>query len=174
MPPGAASWILCCCSLHPTACAISVQGKSDYFLDSADRIHFFIEKSAADEDNSCRSHHMSILPIHLLQVGLNSFDPMVPAKIMRGWQAQSWPEEVWCFEQGILQHSVSLHGFQQRWRCLVGDALTCHNFAAFQVGHGLHVLAPWQQRRWTIKMIISLFYFLDLEPSGKWKQKSNQ
>ena len=26
------------------------KGKSDYFLDSADRIHFFIEKSAADKD----------------------------------------------------------------------------------------------------------------------------
>ena len=32
-------------------CANLVQGKSDYFLDSADRIHFFIEKSAADKDN---------------------------------------------------------------------------------------------------------------------------
>ena len=32
------------------------KGKSDYFLDSADRIHFFIEKSAADKDpnvNAC-------------------------------------------------------------------------------------------------------------------------
>ena len=30
----------------------ALQGKSDYFLDSADRIHFFIEKEAADEDLS--------------------------------------------------------------------------------------------------------------------------
>merc|ERR1719161_1377625 len=30
------------------------QGSSDYFLDSADRIHFFLEKGATDEDGGLR------------------------------------------------------------------------------------------------------------------------
>lgn len=45
------------------------------------------------------------------------------SSIMRGWQAKSWSEEVWGFEQGIPQHSVALHGFLQRWRRLIGDIL---------------------------------------------------
>ena len=37
-------------TLHPDFA--TVQGASDYFLDSADRIHFFIEKDAGDEEVS--------------------------------------------------------------------------------------------------------------------------
>ncbi|CAK9031057.1 Phytanoyl-CoA dioxygenase domain-containing protein 1 [Durusdinium trenchii] len=33
---------------------VQMQGKSDYFLDSADRIHFFIEKTAADKDGKLK------------------------------------------------------------------------------------------------------------------------
>ncbi|CAE7451546.1 unnamed protein product [Symbiodinium natans] len=33
---------------------MEMQGASDYFLDSADRIHFFIEKDAGDEDGKIK------------------------------------------------------------------------------------------------------------------------
>lgn len=152
MSPGAASWILCCCSLHAMVCAISVQGKSDYFLDSADRIHFFIEKSTADKDNGCRSHHVSILPIHLLQVGTALILWLQHHERMASWKLIRRSLRLWTRHSAAFCRTPRLSAAlktpyrgcisrtDQRSRERVGK---CHYLAAFQVGHGLHVLAPW-------------------------------
>ena len=50
---------------------IDAQGSSDYFLSSADKIHFFLEKSALDDNGRIKyathqSYNESYVPISLM------------------------------------------------------------------------------------------------------------
>eukprot|EP00435_Cladocopium_sp_Y103_P015825 s4492_g3.t2 len=96
-----------------------MQGKSDYFLDSADRIHFFIEKSAADKDGKLKAGQKKFEALNKVGHGLHVLDPVFrdysqSSKISElveelGWKDPVLPQSMYIFKQPLVGGEVTSH-----------------------------------------------------------------
>jgi len=96
-----------------------MQGKSDYFLDSADRIHFFIEKSTADKDGKLKADQKKFEALNKVGHGLHVLDPVFrdysqSSKISElveelGWKDPVLPQSMYIFKQPLVGGEVTSH-----------------------------------------------------------------
>ncbi|CAJ1334004.1 unnamed protein product, partial [Effrenium voratum] len=97
----------------------ALQGKSDYFLDSADRIHFFIEKEAADEDGKLKDMKKKFSALNKVGHGLHVKDPTFREyshsdKVLElvhelGWKDPVLPQSMYIFKQPVTGGEVTSH-----------------------------------------------------------------
>lgn len=95
------------------------QAKSDYFLDSADRVHFFLEKGAAGEDGRLKAGIAKARSLNKVGHGLHVVDPAFrsyshSAKVMSlveelGWQDPVLPQSMYIFKQPVIGGEVTSH-----------------------------------------------------------------
>lgn len=95
------------------------QGKSDYFLDSADRIHFFLEKDAAGEDGRLRPRLAKERSLNKVGHGLHVADEIfkdysTSAKVSElvaelGWKDPVLPQSMYIFKQPDIGGEVTAH-----------------------------------------------------------------
>eukprot|EP00434_Breviolum_minutum_P010261 symbB.v1.2.009055.t1/scaffold569.1/size186053/24 len=86
-----------------------MQGKSDYFLDSADRIHFFIEKSAADKDGKLKAGQTKFESLNKVGHGLHVLDPIAELVEELGWKDPVLPQSMYIFKQPLVGGEVTSH-----------------------------------------------------------------
>mmetsp|Transcript_13154 Transcript_13154/g.27025 ORF Transcript_13154/g.27025 Transcript_13154/m.27025 type:complete len:362 (+) Transcript_13154:31-1116(+) len=96
----------------------SAQGSSDYFLDSADRIHFFAEKDALDTDGNVKTSE-KLLALNKAGHGLHVCDDVFRAystsdKIRDlvkslGWADPVIPQSMYIFKQPRIGGEVTSH-----------------------------------------------------------------
>jgi phytanoyl-CoA hydroxylase len=98
----------------------SAQGSSDYFLDSADRIHFFAELDAIDPDTGGLapglSKHRALNKVgHALHLQDDVFRAYAQAPRMRellrelGWRAPVLPQSMYIFKQPLIGGESTSH-----------------------------------------------------------------
>mmetsp|Transcript_59215 Transcript_59215/g.105216 ORF Transcript_59215/g.105216 Transcript_59215/m.105216 type:complete len:338 (+) Transcript_59215:51-1064(+) len=95
------------------------QGSSDYFLDSADRIHFFFEKGATNEDGSLKkdvAKHRALNKVgHGLHVADDAFKEYSHCKKVTelvkdlGWTDPVLPQSMYIFKQPSIGGEVTSH-----------------------------------------------------------------
>lgn len=95
------------------------QGSSDYFLDSADRIHFFLEKDAAGPDGVLKPGIEKSRGLNKVGHGLHVVDDVFRTyssspKVQRlvgalGWQAPVLPQSMYIFKQPTIGGEVVSH-----------------------------------------------------------------
>eukprot|EP00931_Biecheleriopsis_adriatica_P007311 TRINITY_DN108610_c0_g1_i1.p1 TRINITY_DN108610_c0_g1~~TRINITY_DN108610_c0_g1_i1.p1 ORF type:complete len:349 (-),score=105.34 TRINITY_DN108610_c0_g1_i1:78-1088(-) len=95
------------------------QGSSDYFLDSADRIHFFLEKGASDEDGNMKADiakHRALNKVgHGLHVADDAFkeyshsDKVTGLVKELGWEDPVLPQSMYIFKQPAIGGEVTSH-----------------------------------------------------------------
>lgn len=95
------------------------QGSSDYFLDSADRIHFFLEKDAAAEDGRLKPGLAKALSLNKVGHGLHVVDDIFreyshSAKVTElvnglGWKDPVLPQSMYIFKQPGIGGEVTSH-----------------------------------------------------------------
>eukprot|EP00747_Dinoflagellata_sp_TGD_P166882 gnl/TRDRNA2_/TRDRNA2_190381_c0_seq1.p1 gnl/TRDRNA2_/TRDRNA2_190381_c0~~gnl/TRDRNA2_/TRDRNA2_190381_c0_seq1.p1 ORF type:complete len:358 (+),score=77.67 gnl/TRDRNA2_/TRDRNA2_190381_c0_seq1:53-1075(+) len=95
------------------------QGSSDYFLDSADRIHFFLEKDATDEDGNPKADVGKARALNKVGHGLHVADEVFKAysysdKVCDlvkelGWQDPVLPQSMYIFKQPVIGGEVTSH-----------------------------------------------------------------
>jgi len=95
------------------------QGRSDYFLDSADRIHFFLEKHAAGEDGRLRpdvTKHRALNKVgHGLHVVDSIFKEYAHSNKVKelvaelGWKDPVLPQSMYIFKQPSIGGEVTSH-----------------------------------------------------------------
>ncbi|CAK9117731.1 unnamed protein product [Durusdinium trenchii] len=98
---------------------VQMQGKSDYFLDSADRIHFFIEKTAADKDGKLKDTQKKFQSLNKVGHGLHVLDPVFRdysqsrkiAELVEelGWKDPVLPQSMYIFKQPAVGGEVTSH-----------------------------------------------------------------
>ena len=98
---------------------VEMQGKSDYFLDSADRIHFFIEKTAANKDGKLEDPTRKFESLNKVGHGLHVVDPIFreysqSEKILKlveelGWKDPVLPQSMYIFKQPMVGGEVTSH-----------------------------------------------------------------
>ncbi|CAE7681290.1 Phyhd1 [Symbiodinium microadriaticum] len=96
-----------------------MQGASDYFLDSADRIHFFIEKDAEDEDGKIKKSVSKARSLNKVGHGLHVADPVFreysqSSKVAElvaelGWRDPVLPQSMYIFKQPATGSEVTSH-----------------------------------------------------------------
>ncbi|GMI46931.1 hypothetical protein TrCOL_g8442 [Triparma columacea] len=96
----------------------SAQGSSDYFLDSADRVHFFAEKDALKADGT-PSTSSKVLALNKSGHGLHVCDPLFQsystsskiASLVRslGWVDPRIPQSMYIFKQPRIGGEVTSH-----------------------------------------------------------------
>ena len=96
----------------------SAQGSSDYFLDSADRIHFFAEKDALDSDGNVKTSE-KLLALNKAGHGLHVCDDVFRAcstsgkvrGLVRslGWTDPVIPQSMYIFKQPRIGGEVTSH-----------------------------------------------------------------
>lgn len=94
-------------------------GKSDYFLDSADRIHFFTEAGAMEEDGSIKTAIPKARALNKVGHALHSKDAVFQRyshsdKVQRlvaelGWQDPVLPQSMYIFKQPQIGGEVTAH-----------------------------------------------------------------
>ncbi|CAE7849412.1 Phyhd1 [Symbiodinium necroappetens] len=94
-------------------------GASDYFLDSADRIHFFIEKDAEDEDGKIKKSVSKARSLNKVGHGLHVADPLFreysqSSKVAElvaelGWRDPVLPQSMYIFKQPATGSEVTSH-----------------------------------------------------------------
>lgn len=97
----------------------AAQGSSDYFLDSADRIHFFLEKDAADADGKLKKGFTKLRALNKVGHGLHCVDEVFKAysfssKVMDlveelGWKKPVLPQSMYIFKQPEIGGEVTSH-----------------------------------------------------------------
>lgn len=95
------------------------QGSSDYFLDSADRIHFFLEKEAADEDGLLKKSVPKARSLNKVGHGLHVRDEVfreysTSSKVTSlvktlGWEDPVLPQSMYIFKQPGIGGEVTSH-----------------------------------------------------------------
>mmetsp|Transcript_9045 Transcript_9045/g.23670 ORF Transcript_9045/g.23670 Transcript_9045/m.23670 type:complete len:337 (+) Transcript_9045:83-1093(+) len=95
------------------------QGSSDYFLDSADRIHFFLEKDAAGPDGKLHPHVEKARALNKVGHGLHledsafkeySHSPKVTELVAElGWRDAVLPQSMYIFKQPEIGGEVTSH-----------------------------------------------------------------
>lgn len=95
------------------------QGSSDYFLDSADRIHFFLEKGAAGEDGLPKPELKKIRALNKVGHGLHVADSTFRtythsdkvANLLKelGWRDPVAPQSMYIFKQPTIGGEVASH-----------------------------------------------------------------
>eukprot|EP00929_Paragymnodinium_shiwhaense_P034451 TRINITY_DN18745_c0_g1_i1.p1 TRINITY_DN18745_c0_g1~~TRINITY_DN18745_c0_g1_i1.p1 ORF type:complete len:359 (-),score=63.27 TRINITY_DN18745_c0_g1_i1:69-1085(-) len=95
------------------------QGSSDYFLDSADRIHFFLEKDAAGEDGSLKPDIAKRRALNKVGHGLHvaddvfmkySYSDKVKDLVAElGWRDPVLPQSMYIFKQPGIGGEVTSH-----------------------------------------------------------------
>mmetsp|Transcript_47358 Transcript_47358/g.138018 ORF Transcript_47358/g.138018 Transcript_47358/m.138018 type:complete len:334 (+) Transcript_47358:60-1061(+) len=95
------------------------QGSSDYFLDSADRIHFFLEKDAAGEDGRLKPGLEKARCLNKVGHGLHVVDPVfreysLSQKVKDlvaelGWKDPVLPQSMYIFKQPVIGGEVTAH-----------------------------------------------------------------
>mmetsp|Transcript_35273 Transcript_35273/g.77212 ORF Transcript_35273/g.77212 Transcript_35273/m.77212 type:complete len:319 (-) Transcript_35273:421-1377(-) len=95
------------------------QGSSDYFLDSGDKIHFFLEAKAAEEDGSLKSGVEKLEALNKVGHGLHVVDPVfrdyaqsvkVKALVKElGYQDPVLPQSMYIFKQAGIGGEVTSH-----------------------------------------------------------------
>jgi len=95
------------------------QGSDSYFLDSADQIHFFLEKDALDETGQLKSGLAKADALNKVGHGLHVRDETFRtyaqsqkvAKLVRtlGYKAPVLPQSMYIFKQAILGDAVTSH-----------------------------------------------------------------
>mmetsp|Transcript_49990 Transcript_49990/g.117582 ORF Transcript_49990/g.117582 Transcript_49990/m.117582 type:complete len:338 (+) Transcript_49990:45-1058(+) len=98
---------------------LEMQGASDYFLDSADRIHFFIEKDAGDEDGKIKKSVSKARSLNKVGHGLHVADPVFreysqSSKVAElvaelGWRDPVLPQSMYIFKQPATGSEVTSH-----------------------------------------------------------------
>lgn len=98
---------------------LEMQGASDYFLDSADRIHFFIEKDAEDEDGKIKKSVSKARSLNKVGHGLHVADPVFreysqSSKVAElvaelGWRDPVLPQSMYIFKQPATGSEVTSH-----------------------------------------------------------------
>jgi phytanoyl-CoA hydroxylase len=97
----------------------SAQGSSDYFLDSADRIHFFAEPGAVDEKGGLKPNVRKAESLNKAGHGLHVLDPVfkeysTSAKVKElvnklGWRDAVLPQSMYIFKQPRIGGEVTSH-----------------------------------------------------------------
>lgn len=95
------------------------QGSSDYFLDSADRIHFFLEKDAADEGGKLKPGIAKERSLNKVGHGLHVVDDVFKSysssdKVIKliqelGWVDPVLPQSMYIFKQPVVGGEVTSH-----------------------------------------------------------------
>lgn len=95
------------------------QGDSDYFLDSADRIHFFLEKEAVDSEGKLRRDVPKGAALNKVGHGLHVVDEAFreysqSAKVAElvaelGWKDPVLPQSMYIFKQPTIGGEVTSH-----------------------------------------------------------------
>mmetsp|Transcript_139699 Transcript_139699/g.260538 ORF Transcript_139699/g.260538 Transcript_139699/m.260538 type:complete len:356 (-) Transcript_139699:13-1080(-) len=95
------------------------QGSSDYFLDSADRIHFFLEKGAAGEDGALKPEVDKMRALNKVGHGLHIVDSafrgythsdkVVGLVKELGWRDPVAPQSMYIFKQPVIGGEVVSH-----------------------------------------------------------------
>lgn len=95
------------------------QGSSDYFLDSADRVHFFLEKDAAGEDGKLRPNLAKGRALNKVGHGLHVVDDVFreysqSSKVVDlvselGWRDPVLPQSMYIFKQPAIGGEVTSH-----------------------------------------------------------------
>jgi len=95
------------------------QGSSDYFLDSADRIHFFLEKGVAGEDGQLKPGIDKARSLNKVGHGLHVLDEVFrsythSAKVVDlvkelGWKDPVLPQSMYIFKQPGIGGEVTTH-----------------------------------------------------------------
>lgn len=95
------------------------QGSSDYFLDSADRIHFFLEKGATDENGKLRKEFTKERSVNKVGHGLHVVDEVFKeysysekvCQLARdlGWISPVLPQSMYIFKQPSIGGEVTSH-----------------------------------------------------------------
>lgn len=95
------------------------QGSSDYFLDSADRIHFFLEKGAAAEDGKLKPAVEKLRALNKVGHGLHVADDVFRKYSMSekvtslvaelGWNDPMLPQSMYIFKQPVIGGEVTSH-----------------------------------------------------------------
>jgi len=98
---------------------MKAQGKSDYFLDSADRIHFFLEKDAAGDDGKLKSGLAKERSLNKVGHGLHVVDDVFKRyshsdKVTGlvsglGWSDPVLPQSMYIFKQPMIGGEVTSH-----------------------------------------------------------------
>ncbi|GMH50505.1 hypothetical protein TL16_g02580, partial [Triparma laevis f. inornata] len=96
----------------------SAQGSSDYFLDSADRIHFFAEKDALNEDGTVKTSE-KLLALNKAGHGLHQADELFREYSCSdaikdlvkdlGWNDPVIPQSMYIFKQPRIGGEVTSH-----------------------------------------------------------------
>lgn len=97
----------------------SAQGASDYFLDSADRIHFFLEAGVTDDDGYLKPTVEKARALNKVGHGLHVRDDVFRTysqseKVLRlvnelGWQDPVLPQSMYIFKQPHIGGEVTSH-----------------------------------------------------------------
>mmetsp|Transcript_56736 Transcript_56736/g.159273 ORF Transcript_56736/g.159273 Transcript_56736/m.159273 type:complete len:338 (-) Transcript_56736:208-1221(-) len=95
------------------------QGSSDYFLDSADRIHFFLEKGAVKDDGRLKEGVAKERSLNKVGHGLHVADPVfrsyahsdkVTGLVAElGWRDPVLPQSMYIFKQPAIGGEVTSH-----------------------------------------------------------------
>lgn len=95
------------------------QGSSDYFLDSADRIHFFLEKEATDESGKLKKGKLKQRSLNKVGHGLHVVDEVFKeysfsTKVCQlaqdlGWRNPVLPQSMYIFKQPLIGGEVTSH-----------------------------------------------------------------
>lgn len=98
---------------------IKKQGSSDYFLDSADRVHFFLEKGTAGDDGKLKPEVKKSRALNKVGHGLHVMDEVFKAyshseKVVDlvanlGWEDAVLPQSMYIFKQPSIGGEVTSH-----------------------------------------------------------------
>lgn len=95
------------------------QGDSDYFLDSADRVHFFLEKGAVDDEGKLRKDVPKARALNKVGHGLHVVDDafreysqsqkVADLVAALGWRDPVLPQSMYIFKQPDIGGEVTSH-----------------------------------------------------------------